>query len=239
MKRIVILIACFTTMLAISAGGATSAFALPEFVSKSNPDPLVATGGKMTLVSGSALTVVCEDSRTTGVIVLPMLVSVDTNFLLCHSTILGTRFPCTTAGAPSELILTSLLHGLLGYIKKGGEAGKEVGLLLSPTSPTTVLMTFTCKASGIEHKIVVSGAMIGQLTPINVSAVPYALTFKAEPAGSAKQGIQTFELLSGLPTPLFMEKVHLTASIDGGAPLETSREDTDTMITRDESEIKA
>jgi hypothetical protein len=239
MKRISIIGLCLAAVCAFSAVTVASASAaLPEFVPKAGktfPILFDFSSGKGRLVPKSTLlpTIECTTDLGEGDILGVMLVRI--NMLTFHGCVVqGTTHPCTTPGSPTGLILAVKLLGDLGYIKKNGEGGKETGIIFKPETGT-LFSEFKCE--GVEANVEVGGEIIGLVTSkLNEFSKTAELTF-ALTAKRGEQAQETIELLSGLPEPLFMTGVHLTAF--GGASALESKESIELLPTTEEVKIEA
>lgn len=87
----------------------------------------------------------------------------------------GSNVACTGPGLSSGEFVTTSLKGMLVYVKAGSS---EVGIDLQPESGTA-FAEFTC---GGLQKFVISGSVIGKLTPVNSLTNSFTLTF-TESAG--------------------------------------------------------
>jgi hypothetical protein len=239
MKRIDLIGLCLTAVCVFSAVAVASASAaLPEFVPKAGktlPILFDFSGGKGKIVPKSTLLPVieCATELGEGDIIGPMLVRI--NMWTFHGcAVQGTTHPCTTPGSPTGLVLAVKLLGDLGYIKKNGEGGKEVGIIFKPETGSRF---YEYKCEGVEQNVEVGGEIIGLVTSeLNKLKKTAELTF-ALTAKRGEQAQETIELLSGLPEPLFMEKVHLTYF--GGAAAVEGKENIELLPTTEEVEIKA
>ncbi len=193
--RLVVLSA-FMVLLAASLIPVKMAFALPAF----NP----ATTQKLTAVSkdttlydaGSTELIVCETGSIDGEITSAMLVgNIVMHYSGCNS--IGPFGPrditceANSVGAPSELILTNTLHGVLGLILPS----KSPGLLLLPISGKTVV---TLEHDGCLGEAAMTGNIAALITPIATKATKGILNFAIS---SDKPEIADIETLVGLITP--------------------------------------
>jgi hypothetical protein len=240
MKRISIVGLCLAAVCAFSAVTVASASAaLPEFILKSGksfPITFDFSSGKGKLTPHSTLLPIieCESDLGKGTITGSMLAKITTlTYHECH--IQGSPHTCTTSGQPTGLIVGSVVLMVhLGYIKKNGEAGKETGFLVKPETGT-VNAEFECE--GLAEKVVVEGEVVGQVTSnLNEFRETATITF-SQGAKRGEQAIETFELLSGLPEPLFMTGVRLTAL--GGPASLASVETIELLPSGETVEIKA
>lgn len=239
MKRIRILGLCLVAAFALSIVAASSAVAAPEFfeckkvtggkfadkkcstpgsgkTAKYELQPGVGKGkvfkgkgGKATLhtpaVGGE---VVCGGFKDSGKIATPTTqTGVVSIFTKCVS--LGKNCTSPGAGAKKGEIKTKALKGVLGYINKG--AGKA-GVALSAESGS-ILAEFNCE--GLE--IVVTGSVIGEITPTNTFTKTSNDIFAV--TGGGLQTITAFEGEAA--------KSHVLESlVSGSGPFESGQEAT-------------
>jgi hypothetical protein len=208
---------CLAAVFAFSALSAASAPALPDFVPAGGKFPVgfLASSGSVILTASNGFRFECEESMAAGNMQDVMMALIRANASTCHTTIAGTRIPCGNhPGAASDLILTEPLLATLGYIEAGEKAGGKVGFLFQPEPPNTVDIKFECGLGGVNETIVITGALVAEVTPINTATNKFDLIVKA--TGSA-QAITTFQLLTGSPAPLFMTGIAL--GVASGEPL--------------------
>lgn len=116
---------------------------------------------------------------------------------------------CTTVGQSAGIIKTKALHGGIGYINA---AEHRVGVDLS-AEVGTELASFNCE--GLE--IVVTGSVVGELTPLFTMSTSSVTTFTVN--GS---GFQTYKALEGQPEDV------LESLINGAGPFESGQQATAT-----------
>jgi len=191
MKRIAIAGLCLVAVMAVSAMSVASASAaLPEF--KANKFPVAFSSHNLlplepTLHSTTALgekNVKCKMSLDKGEILNAKLVAkVTVLYTGCVEE--GTTNACTSTGEPKGAIVTSEIHGIIGYIT-GHLTEKLVGTELLPenTSSNNVFATFVCE--GPASTVIVEGCTIGQASPINVSQPTGNLLFEELAGGGQK-----------------------------------------------------
>ena len=224
MKRTKILGLVLGAVFAMSAVAASVASAgLPEFTVSTT---FTGTSGTGTLETQSGATVICTSNVESGTITAPkaVLISAGVKFKGCTATILGKAEKCGTPPSSGE-ITTKSLSGTLGYVKAA--APKEVGIDLKPTSGT-VLAEFECETTaGAKTKLVVSGSVIGIVTPINTVSKSFTLTFKQS------KGVQSVKKLEGEAEDVLSTVIGTAAASVSG--LET----TASLTTAVNEEIKA
>jgi hypothetical protein len=240
MKRLYIGGACLVALFALSALGAVSALANPEFIMKTGATlptkfDIVSGTGTFSTVTGLGHSVItCEHGQSKGEIVG------STNSMLASKIEASFFGKCGStgfiSGACKEPILTKTLMGTLGYIKK--EAAGPVGLLLFPeTSGSKLVAEFECGGT----KVPVEGEVIGEFptqdknatNQYNVFREKFELVFKTTAANNGIQAVQTFLLLASVLSEGFMEKVHLTST---ALKVESGREATEEIRLLPEGE---
>jgi hypothetical protein len=123
--------------------------------------------------NGTVHKVHCTASKSSGELSSASTVqNVVVTFTGCKDASSGV--PCTTSGQASGTILTNKLHGTLVYLETGSS---KTGVLLKPAVGTT-FASFVCGLFGINANLTVSGEVLGELTPVNVSTKTFTLTFK-------------------------------------------------------------
>jgi hypothetical protein len=141
--------------------------------------------------------------------------NVTSTFTACTS--LGKK--CTSPGAKAGSIVTKKLEGDLGYINA---AKHEVGVDLKAEGGT-ILAEFNCE--GLE--IVVTGSVIGKITPTNTFSKSNTTTFKVN-----GEGFQEDKKLEGQPNDV------LESLINGSGPFESGQE-ASALNKGDELNLKA
>jgi hypothetical protein len=221
-----------TLMVALVAVFAFSAIAVSAASAQSfkgpftPPKTFTSHGGPATFKVGT-LTVKCAHVTNTGAITGKKAGHVIVVFTDC---LLSEKFPCKSAGAKAEEIVTNELTMALGTID---EAKSEYGISLVPTAgKTEPLASFTCLITvegkePVEESIVVTGSVIGKVTPIGVLTTEFTIEFVQS------GGVQ-------VPTK-FESKAEdtLKASIDGGTATAATEETTDTLVFSPATEIEA
>lgn len=130
------------------------------------------------LLESSAGSMTCKGETSSGTWVVKGATAVTFTLTGCK-TISG---ECSTEGATPGEIVTNPLEGLLGFINK--ETNK-VGLDLKPETAEN-LFEANCGAT----KLVLSGAVIGQVTPVNKMTTSMNLKLKQH---SGKQAVEEFD----------------------------------------------
>jgi len=209
---------CLIVVFALGAAGSSVASAaLPEFIPGAPPgiESILKTTKLETV---GKVVVTCKHGSDSGEVIGPKQVTLKIDLTECK--IPGAL--CTTPGAKLGEIVTNLLIGELGYIKK---SKKQVGLdLFTPAGPIT---TFGC---GAALGAVVEGSVIGKIAPVNTLVLPgghFTLKF-SEKLG--KQNPPSFEA-----GPIDV----LETSINGGKFEESGLAGTDEVFFAAPQEIKA
>lgn len=241
MKRIISLVAVLavaaTAPVAFGVLAATTASALPEFKGLGAVKDIHFTGeGGLTALlaarGGVEGKVECHKVLVSGLLLVPSML-VD-NILLhfhtgCEQKGVGNPEKC------NEPILTKPLHGVLGWTNN---VAPPVGILLKPESGTE-FASVTCGANvtKIEGEIVIEVPELNEAREkqYNVALTKYELNVQATKAISQTTP-ETFELLSGLPAPLFMKGVKLKTSGFLGEGATQSGKSTITLATDGELE---
>jgi hypothetical protein len=177
----------FVAVFAISAvASATASATLPEFSASTT---FTSAGGAGKLKTAKSEVSCTSNTTEEGKVTAPKSASVKAVvFKGCKSS--GAE--CKNAG--KEEIKTVPLSGTLGYVEKAAVPPK-VGVELKPTTGT-VFAEFTC---GGIIKVTVSGATVGQLTPVNTLTEKFELAWR-ENAG--KNGQEWTKLEGGLEATL-------------------------------------
>lgn len=189
-------LSAFVVLLAASLIPVTMVSALPAF-NPATTQKLTAVGKDTTLYdAGSDELVLCGTSSIDGEITSAMLVgSIVMHYSGCES--ISPASPrdngcaANSVGAPSGLILTNTLHGVLGLTLPS----KSPGLLLLPTSGKTVV---TLEHDGCLGEAAMTGNIATLITPIATKTTKGILNFAVS---SDKQEIADIETLAGLITP--------------------------------------
>lgn len=149
--------------------------ALPEFETSSFPVTFTSTSVLPLepelngMVLGILVKVVCKMDTSDGEIPSPTTQrNIKAKYTECRSN--GSA--CTTSGQAVGTIVSGSLAGTLGYISK---VTKTVGIELKPEAGTE-FAKFTC--SGLPGAVV-TGCLIGELTPVNKMATSYLALFEA------------------------------------------------------------
>jgi len=125
-------------------------------------------------VAGETLT--CAKDTSTGTITSSTLIGgLRVHFLDCTAkNAAGAECPVMSTGAPlSNLILTNVLHGVLGLILPKPTSGSDVALVLLPVSGSAFYnLLGTCFAN-----LSVSGQIAGLVLPVNISSTTGRLDF--------------------------------------------------------------
>ncbi|HEX4467240.1 MAG TPA: hypothetical protein VH025_08625 [Solirubrobacteraceae bacterium] len=195
--------------------GKTAKYELKEGIGKGKP--FKGKGGKATLKTPTAGgEVICGSNTDTGRLVNSTHAGgVVVTFAGCTS--IGKK--CATSGAKAGTIVTKPLQGELGYVQK---STKKVGVALKAETGS-VEAEFSCEGLAI----VVTGGVIGEISPVNTFTKTANLAFTV--TGS---GFQSVTKLEGGATTV------LEAEINGAGPFESGLEATGTLKT-EELEIKA
>lgn len=90
---------------------------------------------------------------------------------------------CSSAGASSGEIVTKTLTGTLGWREKEANA---VGLGLSPASEGGALIEAVCGS----YTVLVSGGVVGYITPVNSMSSTFTLKYKASKGKQSPEGFQ-------------------------------------------------
>ena len=210
--------ACVAALIVAGLSTASAQAALPEFVPGAGV-PYTATSGMSMLETASKAKVKCAADTATGVTTGPKTLTAEITFTGC---VTGTA-PCTSPGAAAGEIVTTTLSGLLGYTVN--PEVKEVGIDLS--SPTGApIAEYVCGPALLG---VVTGSVIGQLTPVNTLLVPpkhFTLKFKQ------KKGMQEI-------THLFGEPVDVLGTTFAGPTILTGLKSTEKIKFAAAGEVKA
>lgn len=172
--------------LCISAVGAASAMALPEFTTV--PNSFTGTSGTSTLKAGNVVITCTSDATSNGKVTSATEVTGTVIFKGCTGKT-GTGEPCAvrSPGAVSGEIKTAELLGKLGYISK---TAKTVGLKLAPKTGTNFTEIEAVSPATCVVKTAVTKSIIGAVTPVNTKTTKGALTFTET---SEKQTLRKFE----------------------------------------------
>ena len=145
--------------------------------------PLIGpVGATLTGTSGTGIltaaneTVTCAKDTSTGTITSSTLIGgIRVHFLECTAKTSTGTCPVMSPGAPlSNLLLTNVLHGVLGLIlPKPAGSGSDIALVLLPVSGSSFLNILgTCFTN-----ISVSGQIAGLVEPVNISSTTGRLVF--------------------------------------------------------------
>jgi hypothetical protein len=153
---------CCIAALALAAGVTASASAaLPEFTGPF-PTHFTSKSGKTLLETVKKAQITCAADTGSGEVTGPKTGAIKITFSGCEFVTIGVA--CNTPGIPPGDIVTAPLMMTLGYING---PKKEVGIDLS-TATGGPLMEFSC--AGLQ--VIVSGSVIGKITPVNKPVVP-------------------------------------------------------------------
>ena len=194
MKRIRFFGLCVTAALALSVGAAPASAALPEYRGPF-PKPFSSKSGVVVVETASGLRATCTSGTNIGEVTGPKTATLTLRLTGCEAY----NFKCNSPGAAPGEIVSNQLSSTLGYINK---RKKQVGADLQSASGTTT--EFEC---GPAH-VVVTGSIIGRITPINKKVTAFILEFTQ---AHGKQKPSKFE---GGPTDVPM------GSVNGGTPEE-------------------
>jgi hypothetical protein len=189
-----VLVAALAVM-AFAAAGASASTPLMSWMK--TPTSLGGTGGAITLETKAGRTVQC--SAHTAPMEIRSSTSIHAWLRMTGCNVKG--ITCTTPGAKSGEVVTSQLNGDLRYVVAGGS--QKAAFVLSPSSGTQV----TEIACGLFQKYIVSGAVVGVITPTNTSTNTFALTF------SQSGGVQD---PAGYLAPVGCGVVGATLAVAGG-----------------------
>jgi hypothetical protein len=209
---------CCLSVVAIAATSASAASAaLPEFVGPIQP--FSSTAKKSTLETVGKVKVICTAGTNAGELTGPKTLTVTIRLTGCSSK----TIPCNSPNGVAGEIVTAVLTGVLGYISA---PLKEAGLdLFSPTgAPIT---TFGC---GPALGFVVTGSVIGKITPVNKLVKPpnkFMLKF------TEAKGIQKPMHFEAGPVDI------LETSINGGPIQPSGLSSTDMLLFAAPLEVKA
>lgn len=226
LKRFRVVGLCLVAVFAVSAvASASASAALPEFV-PSTKQTFTSTSGVSTLAAG-AFTITCEKDTNAGEITGAKTVGkVVVKFTKCTIKVLFT-FECKSKGAANGEIVTNALKGTLGYIEGYGSG---VGLKLEPeTASEYTNGEIECAGS---NKVKVTGAVIGEVTPINTSSTKGELIFKR--TGTKQESGEEIEI-----EHVRYEHVKLMSSLNGGTAGPAAEETTDKITFKEAVEVKA
>jgi hypothetical protein len=142
---------------------------------------------------GPHFTITCKEDTSKGEITGPTTIAaLRVIFAKCEAENTSSKVKCTfhTVGKAPETIETNLLKASLGKVAKA-EAVSEVGEQLVPEGNKGF---WTGEGACLEvEKFQLSGAVIGEVKPINVMQTTSELIFEGNPADPTKQKIQRFE----------------------------------------------
>jgi hypothetical protein len=178
MRRIAVVGAALLAVLAVSAIGSATAFALPEFLPNPEGQGITLGGksgaGQLQIQGGG--TVKCEKDKVLGQLLTLTHVDIDIHFEGCKALGFQANTPLDNPG----VILVKGL-ALLCYLNK---AAKTVGLNVEVT-PTLQIEVPTAKQS-----IEVKGNVIGEVTPVNSKKSTGTVNFTQK---EGKPGIEKCE----------------------------------------------
>lgn len=223
-------LAALAVMAIVGAGTASASQPKAEPEGGTFPVEFSGTGGAgklETVAEGTKVrTVNCEGNKSSGKISsATSATNVSVKFTGCTATgPFGIKLACTSPGAASGEIVTSTLKGTLFYIKAGSS---EVGIDLEPASGTQ-FAEFTC---GGVQKIVVTGSVVGKLTPVNTLTNTFTLSF-TQTAG--KQSPEGYLAASGCGFTKDVTSSTGTALGFGGenfGPIQSGIEGSETLTT--------
>jgi len=163
----------FVALVALSALVASAASAaLPEF-SPATANKFSGSGGAGELTTlGGGISIKCSANTSNGEITGAKTANVDVHFTGC--TALG--FTSNSLGDASGVILTGSLPAELCYINA---ATKEVGVFISNANTHI-------EVPSLGVLIIVSGSIIGKVTPVNVKTTKFTFKFEQSAAGDQK-----------------------------------------------------
>jgi hypothetical protein len=177
-------------LVAVSVASAAE----PEF----NPVGATVTGtsGAGVLTAGEEKVTCAKDTSTSGAgkTTATLIGNLTVHFLECtgKNGTTGESCPAKSEGAPSGLILTKTLHGVLGLILPKPATGSGVALLLLPVSGQVfVTIEGTCLSPSTTA---VEGKVAGVVEPVSTKSFTGKLLFLA-PAGV--QAIKEVDLSTG------------------------------------------
>jgi len=127
----------------------------------------------------------------------------------------STGLKCTTAGEAAGTVKTDLLKESTGWIKKPTEAG----VVFSPAPPGTELAKFNC---GGVAEFSVTGSVIGQISPLNVTAPSSQLNLRPN-GGKTANAPSTWEQDG--------ETHVLKSSVNGGGATESYQQQENVTVT--------
>jgi hypothetical protein len=189
-------------------------------------------GGEGVLETEAGTKVVCQTQTATGKYdqdtgAIKEVESVVARFNTCAIPALG--IACNSKGAAPEEIVTSSLHGPMGYIKK---LAKSVGQELTPDVKKGAFAEFEC--GGGAAKVVVKegthgghNCVIAPVTPVNVMSTTAEQVYSG---AAGKQSPQNFEGKT---------VCNLESGLNGGAAEPATQSLTTTVTNEEALEIKA
>jgi hypothetical protein len=179
-------------LAAASASAATN----PLF-SPASGQAILGTSGLSFLTADNGIqTIDCRKDVFSGVVANALLLGgIIVHYLECTSEKKGTA-PCTakvnSEGAPSGLIVTATLHGILGLILSPPLTSVGVGILILPVKGKEF---FNLESNGCTELSAVSGNIAAELTPVGHSQKTGKTVFATS---GGKQAIKDIDLTHGL-----------------------------------------
>lgn len=192
--------------LAMAALGASNAFALPETSGKST---FSFTSAEGELTSASGLAIKCKSDKGSGETTSSTELSTTVSFEGCK---VG-GVAANSLGDKGGVILLANLPGKLCYINASTH---HVGVLFKLTEPIHIEV----KSLGVL--IVITGSVVGLISPVNTSTKEYTLTFakpneKCEGASGTEDELFVELEHNGekeLGTEVSTEKISMTSAIE-------------------------
>jgi hypothetical protein len=188
---LVLLIVGVLGFAAASAGAATN----PLF-SPATGQAILGTGSLSFYSSfGGTQTIDCQKNVFSGVVSTSLLLgNIVVHYLECTSENSSTH--CTakvnSEGAPSGLIVTTTLHGILGLILSPPGTSIGVGILILPLKGKEFN---NLEANGCTEETAVSGDIAGEVTPVGHSQKTGKTVFATT---GGRQAIKDIDLTHGL-----------------------------------------
>jgi hypothetical protein len=194
--RLVVVALLAVSALGLATASTAGASTNPLFTPVTGQAILGTSGLSLLTGDNGTETVDCQKDVFSGVVANALLLGgIIVHYLECTSEKKGTA-PCTakvnSEGAPSGLIVTATLHGILGLILSPPLTSVGVAILLLPVKGKEFL---NLESNGCTELSAVSGNIAGEITPVGTSQKTGKTIFATV---GGKQAIKDIDLTHGL-----------------------------------------